>query len=123
MYRITGICLNDACICQIDWPQDDPVLVTIQRLTRCLYEVADEFWSPKKLSKRNLPRCAESNMEKDVWLKKVTSAVEEVNPVVKEVNPAVKEVAPAVTELPNKGKYAGRLRGHSRMADVKPGDM
>ena len=41
-YRIT------AYIRRVDRPQDDLILVAIQRLRRCPEELSDEFWPPRQ---------------------------------------------------------------------------
>ena len=51
-YRITRVDVNNAYICCVNRPQDEPILVALQRLRRCPHEVAEEFWPhdgrPKK---------------------------------------------------------------------------
>ena len=39
---------NTARIRRVDRPQDEPILVALERLRRCPDEVPDEFWPPTK---------------------------------------------------------------------------
>ena len=45
-YRITSVDVNNAYIHRVDHPQDEAILVALQRLRRCPDEIADEFWPP-----------------------------------------------------------------------------
>ena len=50
-YRITDMQANDAYIRRVDRPQEEPILVALQRLRRCSDEIPDEFWPPAKSKK------------------------------------------------------------------------
>jgi len=38
---------------RVDTPQEEPILVAIQRLKQCPLEIPDEFWPPEKRAKRS----------------------------------------------------------------------
>ena len=47
-YGIVEITSNDAHIRRVDQPQDEPILVALDRLRRCPEEIPDEFWPKDK---------------------------------------------------------------------------
>ena len=52
-YRVVQLDTNTAHIRRVDCPQEDAILVALNRLRRCPLEVGDEFWPPdKKAAKR-----------------------------------------------------------------------
>ena len=117
-YRITGVDVNNAYIRCVDHPQDEPILVALQRLRRCPDEVADEFWPPDGRPKKQMSK-SPSGMK--------AAAVTELYKMVAEqqvlppppVLPSVDDVA----QPADKGKYTGVLRRHPRTADAKPEDV
>ena len=116
-YRITSVEANNACVRRVDRPQDEPILVALQRLRRCPDEVGDEFWPPDSQKKRGRPKTV-----------RVSGVDEEdaVEPSTTPPTPALPEAgetssSTTSTEPPNKGKYTGVLRRHLRTADAMPG--
>ena len=118
-YRITDMETNNAYIRRIDRPQDEPILVALQRLRKCPDEVADEFWPPDSRTKKGKSKVTSGRNTTDV-----TKSIEEDKAVESEL-PTIPPVPvpPAVNDPPNKGKYTGVLRRHPRTADAQPGDM
>ena len=51
-YRIVSVEPNNASICRIDRPQDEPIRVALQRLRQCPDEFPNEYWLPDKPRKR-----------------------------------------------------------------------
>ena len=47
-YRVLELGVNTAKIRRVDRPQDEPVLVAIDRLRQCPEEISNEFWPPAK---------------------------------------------------------------------------
>ena len=47
-FRILELDVNTARIRRVDRPQDEPILVALDRLRRCPDEIADEYWPPDK---------------------------------------------------------------------------
>ena len=47
-YRVVEVNANDTYIHRVDTPQEEPILVSIQRLKQCPSEIPDEFWPPDK---------------------------------------------------------------------------
>ena len=108
-YRITRVDVNNAYIRRVDRPQDEPILVALQRLRRCPEGVADEFWPPdgrpKKVSKPPSERKTDQETESD-RNKQDADQVSPPTPVLPSIDPVAKPV--------NKGKYTGVLRRHPR---------
>lgn len=112
---------NNTYIRRVDRPQDEPILVALQRLRRCPDEVGDEFWPPDNRTKKRKSRPTSERNAVDV-----NESVEEDDMAASKL-PTIPTVPvlsePEATEPPNKGKYTGVLRRHPRTADTKPGDM
>ena len=53
LYHIVEVDVNTAKIMRVDRPQEEPILVAVDRLRRCPDEIGDEFWPP---GKKNLDR-------------------------------------------------------------------
>lgn len=51
-YRVVSITTNNASLCRVDKPQEEPILVALSRFRRCPEEIKDEFWPPDKDSYR-----------------------------------------------------------------------
>ena len=52
-YRVVQLDTNTVHIRRVDCPQEDAILVALDRLRRCPLEIGDEFWPPdKKAAKR-----------------------------------------------------------------------
>ena len=47
-FRVLEVDVNTARIRRVDKPQEDPILVAIDRLRRCAREIEDKFWPPDK---------------------------------------------------------------------------
>ena len=47
-YRILELGVNTAKIRRVDRPQDEPLLVAVDRLRQCPEELNDEYWPPAK---------------------------------------------------------------------------
>jgi len=47
-YRIVDVTSNNASLCRVDRPHEEPVLVALSRLRRCPSEVKNVFWPPDK---------------------------------------------------------------------------
>ena len=127
-YRIVDIEPNNASIRRVDRPQDEPILVALQRLRRCPEEVPDEYWPPDK-PRKGRPRNREKQRddqanepsEKEPAGASQAPTVEDTPlPILDATHSAGSVVAPPV---PPKGKYTGVLRSHPRAADAKPGDV
>ena len=43
---------NTASIVRVDRPEEEPMLVSVDRLRRCPGELGDEFWPPDKGGRR-----------------------------------------------------------------------
>ena len=43
-YRVVEIDSNTAKICRVDKPNEEPILVALERLCRCPEEIGDECW-------------------------------------------------------------------------------
>ena len=95
LYRIVEITSNDAKICPIDSPNEEPIFVTLDRL-RCPGEVGDEFWPTRAKKKARSPNSKKA-------IESEESAVE----------------APAPEQVPQKdsteGVWSGRFRSHKRV--------
>jgi hypothetical protein len=95
-YRIVEITTNDAKICPVDIPNEEPIFVALDRLRCCPGEIGDEFWPTRAKKKARSP-----NSKKAV--ESEGSAVE----------------APAPEQVPQKdsteGVWSGRLRSHKRV--------
>ena len=117
-YRITGVDVNNAYIRRVDHPQDEPVLVALQRLRRCPDEVADEFWPPDRRPKKQVPK-SPSGMKAAAVTELDETLAEQQVPPPPPVLLSIDDVAKPV----DKGKYTGVLRRHPRTADAKPGDV
>ena len=112
---------NNAYIRRVDRPQEEPILVALQRLRRCSDEIPDEFWPPAKSKKStgsNVTRKERVTTQDQPPLPSAEHAVIPESP---------KEDLSSTTEVsrkpPNKGKYTGFLRCHPRTADADPADM
>ena len=106
-YRVVEISSNDAHIRRVDRPQDEPILVALDRLRRCPEEIPDEFWPKDKKSKRydNL-----NSPPQDVH---VPSDKTGSDPIPSDISPVT---TPPVTRAPN--QWTGRLR-HNRLRTAK----
>ena len=51
-YRISEMDANTATIVRVDRPEEEPLLVALERLRRCPAEVGAEFWPPEKKGSR-----------------------------------------------------------------------
>ena len=51
-FRIIDLDVNTARIRRVDKPEEEAILVALNRLRRCPSEVSDEFWPPDKQKKR-----------------------------------------------------------------------
>ena len=51
-YRIVEVDNNTAKICRVDRPDEEPILVALERLRTCPEEVGDECWPPAKTARR-----------------------------------------------------------------------
>ena len=47
-YRVREMGTNTASIVRVDRPEEEPMLVSVDRLRRCPRELGDEFWPPDK---------------------------------------------------------------------------
>ena len=50
-YRVQELGTNTAAIMHVDQPEEEPMLVSLDRLRRCPGELGDEFWLPEKREK------------------------------------------------------------------------
>ena len=57
-YRLVEVGTNTARIRPVDKPEDDAILVSLDRLRRCPDEVADEFWPSRSTRKKTRKPCA-----------------------------------------------------------------
>ena len=53
-YRVVKVTANNAKIRPVDVPQEEPILVSLERLRRCPKELGDEFWPARKPKKKNV---------------------------------------------------------------------
>ena len=51
-FRVVEIDVNTAKVRRLDRPQEEPILVAIDRLRRCPEEIADDYWPPDKKTKK-----------------------------------------------------------------------
>ena len=51
-YRIVELDSNTAKICHVDRPEEDAILVALERLQKCPEEVANDFWPPQKMKRK-----------------------------------------------------------------------
>ena len=51
-YRVIELDTNTARVHRTDRPQDEPILVALDRLRRCPMEIGDDCWPPQKKGKR-----------------------------------------------------------------------
>ncbi len=112
-YRVVSINLNNAHICRVDKPQEEPILVALECLRRCPKEVADEFWpsgTPRKRGRPRRTRVEEDNEEPEVSSSPSESDGGEISEEVEVPEPREPSPPPA----PAKGKYTGRLRSHQK---------
>ena len=47
-YQLVEVDVNTAKIRPVDQPENEPILVSLDRLRRCPDEIGDEFWPPRK---------------------------------------------------------------------------
>ena len=62
-YRVTKLTTNNAHIRRVDKPEDESLLVAIDRLRRCPDEVADIFWPPDQSVKKQKRAAATRNQK------------------------------------------------------------
>ena len=96
-YRIVELTTNDAKICPVDKPSEEPIFVALDRLRRCPEEIGDEFW-PTRAKK------------KDTHSQTTKTAIEPKGPTVKVPTP---EKVPQMDNA--KGVWSGRLRSRKRV--------
>ena len=88
-YRVTGVDVNNAYIRRVDRPQDEPILVALQRLRRCPDEVDDEFWPPDGRSTKQRSKSSKVNEQAAEPDEQVTGDISPPTPVLPSVvNPA-----------------------------------
>ena len=130
-YRVVELDVNDAKIRRVDRPQDETILVALDRLRRCPDEVQDEFWPPSKAEVKKKADSGKSAPQRESPDGQGPSP--EVPPPVKEMSsksveqgssfegtPAVEKTSSKSSPIQAKvasGKWAGRLRRHPRTAD------
>ena len=51
-YRVVEVDSNTAKICRVDKPDEEPILVALERLRRCPEEIGDECWPPARITGR-----------------------------------------------------------------------
>lgn len=91
-YRIVEVTSNDAKICPVDKPDEEPIFVALDRLRRCPEEIGDEFWPARAKKRTQSPNLSQAVESRDV-------AVD----------------APAPEQIPKnstKGVWSGRLRSN-----------
>ena len=126
-YRIVTLEPNNASIRRVDRPQDEPILVALQRLRRCPDEVPDECWPPDKARKKNTKKQRAAAVECSGEVEGGVHVPDSPEGSPPSTSLSGEDAQPAVTvparSPPNKGKYTGVLRGHPRTDDAEPGDV
>ena len=112
-YRIVELATNTARIRRIDKPNEDPMLVALDRLRRCPKEITEEFWPPDKPKARN-SRKKKSDKHLTTPSQDLQSGSDRTK-VTSGSNPVKPSQRPA-------NQWAGRLR-HPRTADAESGDV
>ena len=116
-YRVVEITSNDARVRRVDRPQDEPILVALDRLRRCPEEIPDEFW-PKDKKSKSKPK----KMERSDDLNSLSRTPQDVHvpsdmtgsdPIPPNTSPVT---TPPVTRAPN--QWTGRLR-HNLLRTAK----
>lgn len=106
-YRVMELGTNDAHIRPVDRPQEEPILVALDRLRRCPDEVEDGFWPPRKTRARGRKKAPKTPV--------AGASTESVDPT-PPVDQTTSDEIPAKRVEPV--KWAGRLRHHPRTADT-----
>ena len=123
-YRVTELLPNNAYIRRVDRPQEEPILMSLQRLRRCPEEIGDEFWPPSKPRKRKgqkPPDPPQDSEDLDEILDASTEKSEESPGETPDATPMEKsKESPAAKTQPIK-KWSGRLRSHPRTDEAQRG--
>ena len=111
-YRIVEVTPNNASLCRVDKPHEEPILVALSRLRRCPEEVEDGFWPPggnkgkgSRSKKKGKKASAPESSQEDDYLP------EDVN--LTELEPdtsAEVPVSPSTAKETQKSVWKGRLR-------------
>ena len=115
-YRVVQLDTNTAHIRRVDCPQEDAILVVLDRLRRCPLEIGDEFWPPdKKAAKRTSKKLKSKDPSRPGG---VTQRQE--NPPRQPLAPDLgDQLSGSMTEQPTVLKWAGRLRSHGKRSTVE----
>ena len=107
---------NTAHIRRVDCPQEDAILVTLDRLRRCPPEVGDEFWPPDKKAAKRASKKPKSKTAGQPG----GAAPEQKNPPSQPPAPdRGHQISGGVTEQPAELKWAGHLRSHRKRSAVE----
>lgn len=89
-YWVLEVGTNTASIVHIDWPNDEPILVALDRLRRCPTELGDEFWPDKRWRKRG-QECVENRDQSPATLRRTdeTEVAATDGPLTEGVNPCI----------------------------------
>ena len=139
-YRVLELDTNTTRIRRVDRPQDDALLVALDRLRRCPVKVKDDFWPPdrrrKKSSQKKATVSSDTSPEDDLTEEPPghTEELEDKPPdktpyLPANISPPLTQVSPSqsVTEkshassiIPSRpSQWAGRLRSHKEPTAVE----
>ena len=115
--------MNTAKIWRVDRPQDEPLLVALDRLRQCPEELTDEFWPPAKGKPSQKPLKKSPTSETTDCSREATQVpvadhglVEETGTDIPGVSQDGTDVSPVSARAPERepGKWTGRLRRNPR---------
>ena len=123
-YRVVNITTNNASLCRVDKPQDEPILVALGRLRRCPEEIEDEFWPPDRdKPKRGRPKKKPPHLHQEPGVGDIDSALEESASMEEQLPEAAKGVPEGRKQQDPPGKWTGRLRGSAGASCLSEGEM
>ena len=105
-YRVVEMDLNTARIRRIDRPEEDTILVALDRLRACPEELASDFWPPKK--KRPKKRGSPGEQTQD-RLDEATPNEDDKSPCEEDKSPCEENKSPHEENKSSRG-WSGRLR-------------